>query len=157
MAFCLVSDVLVLVTKADIIFIFFTVVLCCIRQVDGDPLAFVVLLDFNRLSFYAVKGFKSFDERPVVLGAGTVNASLDNSSTHLKHADPPHNHNYKHDQVEQGQLEDYEEHVHQGQQEDERDEPVDQVNTAVYSSVFRVVLSFEVIESRHEGVVLEQG
>jgi len=157
LAFCLVRDILVLITKAEIVLIFFTVVLCCVRQVDCDPLAFVVLLDFNGLSFNAVKGFKSFDERPVVLGAGTVNASLDNSSAHLKHADPPHNHNHKHDQVEQSQLEDYEEHVHQGQQENESDEPVDQVYTAVHSSVFRVVLSFEVVEGRYKGVVLGLG
>jgi hypothetical protein len=78
-----------------------------------------------------------------VFGARTVNATLNNSSAHLEHADPPHNHNYKHDEVEQGQLENYKEHVHQGNQEDECNEPVDQVYNAIYSSVFRMILRFE--------------
>ena len=51
-------------------------------------------------------------------------------------------------------MEDYEEHVHQCKQEDECNEPVDQVYTAVYSSVFRMILLLEIVKSTFKLVVL---
>jgi len=74
--------------------------------VHGNPLTFVILLNLNALVSDTAESFELFDELSVIFCSRVINAAFDDGTGDSEELEPPDYHDNKHDQIEEGKLED---------------------------------------------------